>query len=78
MKLFQSKSQLDKKVTQVFVFDLFVLLFFISNGQAESKLGLCEKRSTIARNDYLLTLAAVNAHQERYYSSDLPQLMTVN
>lgn len=45
--------------------------------QAESKLGLCEKRATVARNEYLLSLAALNAHQERYYDTDVPQLMQV-
>jgi hypothetical protein len=43
--------------------------------QAESKLQLCEKRATVARNEYILSLAALNAHQERYYGTDLQQLM---
>ena len=34
-----------------------------------------EKRSTTARNEYLLTLAAINAHQRKYYSQDLPDLI---
>lgn len=34
-----------------------------------------EKRSTTARNDYLLNLAAINAHQRKYYSQDLPDLI---
>ncbi|MBN3309565.1 FCSD2 protein, partial [Amia calva] len=31
----------------------------------------CNSKATHARNDYLLTLAAANAHQDRYYQIDL-------
>ncbi|XP_046892425.1 F-BAR and double SH3 domains protein 2-like isoform X1 [Hypomesus transpacificus] len=31
----------------------------------------CNSRATHARNDYLLTLAAANAHHDRYYHADL-------
>lgn len=34
-----------------------------------------EKRSTVSRNEYLLTLAAMNAHQSKYFSQDLPDLI---
>ncbi|XP_072318040.1 F-BAR and double SH3 domains protein 2-like isoform X5 [Eucyclogobius newberryi] len=33
----------------------------------------CNSKATQARNDYLLTLAAANAHQDRYYHTDLLQ-----
>ena len=32
----------------------------------------------MARNDYLLNVAAVNAHQQRYYATDLPELIAVS
>uniref|UniRef100_A0A3P9MEM9 F-BAR and double SH3 domains protein 2 n=1 Tax=Oryzias latipes TaxID=8090 RepID=A0A3P9MEM9_ORYLA len=32
----------------------------------------CNSKATQARNDYLLTLAAANAHHDRYYHTDLP------
>ncbi|XP_036924581.1 F-BAR and double SH3 domains protein 2 isoform X2 [Sturnira hondurensis] len=35
----------------------------------------CNSKATHARNDYLLTLAAANAHQERYYQTDLVNVM---
>lgn len=35
-----------------------------------------EERSTGARNDYLLSLAAANAHQNRYFTVDLQTTMT--
>ncbi|KAF7237883.1 F-BAR and double SH3 domains protein 2 [Varanus komodoensis] len=35
----------------------------------------CNSKATHARNDYLLTLAAANAHQERYYQTDLVNIM---
>ncbi|XP_043848316.1 F-BAR and double SH3 domains protein 2 isoform X4 [Dromiciops gliroides] len=34
-------------------------------------------KATHARNDYLLTLAAANAHQDRYYQTDLVNIMKV-
>ncbi|XP_063807291.1 F-BAR and double SH3 domains protein 2 isoform X2 [Pseudophryne corroboree] len=35
----------------------------------------CNAKATHARNDYLLTLAAANAHQDRYYQTDLASTM---
>ncbi|XP_077154889.1 F-BAR and double SH3 domains protein 2 isoform X3 [Ranitomeya variabilis] len=35
----------------------------------------CNAKATHARNDYLLTLAAANAHQDRYYQTDLANAM---
>ncbi|XP_018422928.1 PREDICTED: F-BAR and double SH3 domains protein 2 [Nanorana parkeri] len=35
----------------------------------------CNAKATHARNDYLLTLAAANAHQDRYYQTDLANTM---
>lgn len=35
----------------------------------------CAIKSTSSRNDYLLAQSAANAHQIRYYSVDLPELM---
>uniref|UniRef100_A0A3B5BI02 FCH and double SH3 domains protein 1-like n=1 Tax=Stegastes partitus TaxID=144197 RepID=A0A3B5BI02_9TELE len=40
-----------------------------------SRLKECNDRLTEVRNEYLLTLAAVNAHQKHYYSTDLPRIM---
>ena len=38
---------------------------------------VCEHRATVARNDYVLNLGATNAHQQRFYGVDLPQLIKV-
>ncbi|XP_023648180.1 F-BAR and double SH3 domains protein 2 [Paramormyrops kingsleyae] len=35
----------------------------------------CNSKATHARNEYLLTLAAANGHQERYYQTDLTGCM---
>ncbi|XP_064414067.1 F-BAR and double SH3 domains protein 2 isoform X3 [Latimeria chalumnae] len=35
----------------------------------------CNSKAIHARNDYLLTLAAANAHQDRYYQTDLVNTM---
>lgn len=38
---------------------------------------VAEKRSTAARNEYLLYISAINAHQQKYYALDLPDLIAV-
>ncbi|XP_072040974.1 F-BAR and double SH3 domains protein 2-like isoform X2 [Amphiura filiformis] len=35
----------------------------------------CDKRASHMRNEYMLTIAAANVHQQRYYSTDLPYVM---
>uniref|UniRef100_A0AAQ5X8T7 FCH and double SH3 domains 2 n=1 Tax=Amphiprion ocellaris TaxID=80972 RepID=A0AAQ5X8T7_AMPOC len=37
----------------------------------KAKRSECNSKATHSRNDYLLTLAAANAHQQRYYNTDL-------
>lgn len=49
--------------------------FFV---QVSSKRDALEEKSTGARNDYLLSLAAANAHQNRYFVIDLQSTMQVN
>lgn len=39
--------------------------------QLKAKRSDCNSKATQARNDYLLTLAAANAHHDRYYHTDL-------
>ena len=39
--------------------------------QLKAKRSECNSKASHARNDYLLTLAAANAHQQRYYENDL-------
>lgn len=43
-----------------------------------SKRDALEEKSTGARNDYLLSLAAANAHQNRYFVVDLQSTMQVS
>uniref|UniRef100_A0AAZ3S136 SH3 domain-containing protein n=1 Tax=Oncorhynchus tshawytscha TaxID=74940 RepID=A0AAZ3S136_ONCTS len=42
-----------------------------SHSLSTSKRSDCNSKATHARNDYLLTLAAANAHHDRYYHTDL-------
>lgn len=42
-----------------------------------TKLESCEAKSTSSRNDYLLYMVAANAHQLRYFQTDLPNIMEV-
>ncbi|CAD5120278.1 DgyrCDS8847 [Dimorphilus gyrociliatus] len=35
----------------------------------------CDQKANIVRNDYILNIAASNAHQKRYFYVELPQLM---
>lgn len=39
---------------------------------------MLEEKSSGARNDYLLSLAAANAHQTRYFLVDLQNVMNVS
>ncbi|XP_056140510.1 F-BAR and double SH3 domains protein 2-like [Lampris incognitus] len=43
----------------------------------KSKRSECNSKATHARNDYLLMLAAANAHQQRYYDTDLVDCIKV-
>lgn len=45
--------------------------------QLDARLKECDDRLTEIRNEYLLTVAAVNAHQQHYHSHDLPLIMKV-
>ncbi|KAM7388916.1 hypothetical protein PAMP_022918 [Pampus punctatissimus] len=40
-----------------------------------ARLKECDDRLTEVRNEYLLALAAVNTHQQHYYTNDLPHIM---
>ncbi|KAH9373412.1 hypothetical protein HPB48_009457 [Haemaphysalis longicornis] len=37
----------------------------------------CDIQSTKARNDYILALVAANAHQSRFYETDLPDILQI-
>lgn len=50
---------------------------WISAFQLKAKRSECNSKATHARNDYLLTLAAANAHQRRYYDTDLTDCIKV-
>ena len=59
----------------------FFLIFNYSQNlfrQANERREVAEKRSTSARNDYLLYISAMNAHQTKYYALDLPDLIAVS
>lgn len=45
--------------------------------QLKAKRNECNTKSTHARNEYLLTLGAANAHQQRYYNTDLVDCIKV-
>jgi hypothetical protein len=53
----------------------FSLIFCFS--QLNNRKEICENKSTFSRNEYILALAATNAHSSQYYSQDLPELMKV-
>ncbi|XP_053400156.1 F-BAR and double SH3 domains protein 2-like isoform X2 [Mercenaria mercenaria] len=43
----------------------------------KTRMESCESKSVDSRNEYLLCMAAANAHQVRYFTTDLPHLMEV-
>ncbi|OQR67541.1 FCH and double SH3 domains protein 2-like [Tropilaelaps mercedesae] len=45
------------------------------NDKFSSRREACDIQSTKARNDYLLALAGANAHQKRYYETDLRDIL---
>ncbi|XP_041078888.1 F-BAR and double SH3 domains protein 1-like isoform X2 [Polyodon spathula] len=45
------------------------------NTKLSNRLSECNLQLTEARNEYLLTLAAVNSHHEHYHSKDLPAVI---
>lgn len=46
--------------------------------QLKAKRSDCNSKATHARNEYLLTLAAANAHHDRYYQTDLVNCIKVS
>ncbi|XP_033743742.1 F-BAR and double SH3 domains protein 2-like isoform X2 [Pecten maximus] len=45
------------------------------SAKLNSRKDMCEAKSCQSRNEYVLNMSAANAHQIRYYSIDLPDLM---
>jgi hypothetical protein len=56
------------------IYSLTLELRFICS-QFTAKKEACEERATLARNQYLLQLAATNAQQKRFYNVDFPQIL---
>jgi hypothetical protein len=71
----------EKFVSSSSAYDLFSMLKELESilivVQVTSKREALEEKSTGARNDYLLSLAAANAHQTRYFVVDLQSTMQV-
>ncbi|OWF37271.1 F-BAR and double SH3 domains protein 2-like isoform X2 [Mizuhopecten yessoensis] len=45
------------------------------SAKLNSRRDMCEAKSCQSRNEYVLNMSAANAHQIRYYSIDLPEVM---
>ena len=61
----------------VFIMCFYLCLASCARSQLNTRRDACEVKSTACRNDYLIQLATVNAHQNRYYDTDLPLLIKV-
>lgn len=71
-KAAEANDRLSKKSTGIFT----SLASLQKNcAKLNTRRDACEVKSTNARNEYLLCLAASNAHQHRYYTTDLPDLI---
>lgn len=44
--------------------------------KSSSRREICERRTAMARNDYILSLATANAHMTRYFCKDLQEIMS--
>ena len=51
---------------------------FCSPSQSSSRREICERRAAMARNEYILSLAAANAHMTRYFCKELEDIMSVS
>ena len=49
-----------------------------SPSQSSSRRDVCERRTAMARNEYILSLAATNAHMTRYFCKELEDIMSVS
>ncbi|KAJ8297403.1 hypothetical protein KUTeg_023934 [Tegillarca granosa] len=72
LKATEANDKLAKKSTGIFT----SLASLQKNcAKLNSRKDTCEAKSTLSRNEYLLNMTAANAHQIRYYSTDLSDLM---
>ena len=46
-------------------------------GKTKEKLALAERKAMLARNDYIMTLAASNAFKQRYFGVEMPNVVDV-
>ena len=51
---------------------------FVDLSQSSSRRDVCERRSAMARSDYIMSLAAANAHMTRYYCKEMQDIMSVS
>lgn len=49
-----------------------------SSSQSSSRREICERRTAMTRNEYILSLAAANAHMTRYFCKELEDIMSVS
>jgi len=57
------------------LYDICILCFF---SQLKTRMDGCESKATESRNEYILCMSAANAHQVRYFTTDLPNLIEVS
>jgi len=73
-KMNETKTRLQKNNTGLFKSkgDLEKTYQKLQQKYEENK-----KKSTICRNSYLFTIASANAHQKRYFESDIPEVIRI-
>ncbi|KAK3100409.1 hypothetical protein FSP39_019408 [Pinctada imbricata] len=71
-KASDANEKLAKKST-----GLFQSLASLQKNAAKltSRKDMCEAKSVLSRNEYLLNMAAANAHQIQYFSHDIPEVL---
>lgn len=60
------------------IMSYFFLIFMFEIFQFSFRREACDIQATKARNDYVLALLAANAHQSKFYETDLPELVMVS
>ena len=74
-KFTEAETRLKKKDVKFFE---SVTSLEKAHKKSSDRLKACQKRTTVARNDYILCLSTTNAHLQKHAAKSFPQIMMVS
>ena len=74
-KFTEAETRLKKKDVKFFE---SVTSLEKAHKKSSDRLKACQKRTTVARNDYILCLSTTNAHLQKHAAKSFPQIMLVS